>query len=261
MSTAILSDRVRSPAGFDVEATFDEDYQYIYETFLTEERNAAEVEHLRAAAGITAGERVLDVGCGYGRISNRLAALGCQVTGLDVSAPLLHAAHTAAREQRLAVNYVRGDMRNLPWRDHFDVLVNWMAAFGYFDDIANHAVLREFCLALKPGGRLAMQIFSRDGVLKNWGKYAIVERGDDLAIDKRTFDISTGRMMNRRTIVRNGITRRVEFFVRLLSVNEAIEWLEAAGFEAVTATGPNGDPVTLDDVWLTVTATKPATAG
>src|SRR5580704_14993544 len=156
MSTAISSDRAKASAGFDAQATFDEDYQYIYETFLTDERNATEVEHLRAVAGINSGERVLDVGCGYGRISNRLAALGCQVTGLDVSAPLLEAAHAAARKQRLAVNYIKGDMRDLPWRDHFDVLVNWMAAFGYFDDATNRAVLREFYSALKPGGRLAM---------------------------------------------------------------------------------------------------------
>jgi SAM-dependent methyltransferase len=257
VSIAISSDLVSAPAGFDADATFDGDYQYIYETFLTDERNAAEVEHLQAAAAITPGERILDVGCGYGRISNRLAALGCDVTGLDISAPLLEAARTAAKEQDLTVNYVKGDMRDLPWRDHFDVLVNWMAAFGYFDDATNHGVLREFRSALKPGGRLAMQIFSRDGVLKTWGKYAMVERGDDLAIDRRTFDISTGRMMNRRTIVRNGVTRRVEFFVRLLSVNEAIEWLETAGFTSVAAMGPSGDPVTLDDVWMTVVATKP----
>jgi SAM-dependent methyltransferase len=257
VSIAILPDRVSAPAGFDAGATFDEDYQYIYETFLTDERNAAEVEHLQTAAGITPGERVLDVGCGYGRISNRLAALGCHVTGLDISAPLLEAARSAASEQGLVVNYTSGDMRDLPWRDHFDVLVNWMAAFGYFDDATNHAVLREFYLALKPGGRLAMQMFSRDGVLKTWGKYAMVERGDDLAIDRRTFDISSGRMMHRRTVVRNGVTRRVEFFVRLLSVNEAIEWLETAGFRSVAALGPSGAPVTLDDVWMTVIATKP----
>ena len=261
MNTATLPTRIESTAGFDAHATFNEDYQYIYETFLTDERNAAEVVHLQAVAGITTGERVLDVGCGYGRISNRLAALGCEVTGLDVSSPLLEAAQTAARDQGLTVNYTEGDMRDLPWRDHFDVLVNWMAAFGYFDDATNHAVLDEFYLALKPGGRLAMQIFSRDAVLKTWGKYAMVERGDDLAIDRRTFDISTGRMMNRRTIVRDGVTRRVEFFVRLLSVNEAIEWLETAGFEGVAVTGPSGDPATLEDVWITITATKPTDGG
>jgi len=38
-------------------------------------------------------ERVLDAGCGYGRIAVPLAARGYRVTGLDHSEPLLRSAH------------------------------------------------------------------------------------------------------------------------------------------------------------------------
>jgi SAM-dependent methyltransferase len=55
------------------------------------------------------------------------------------------------------VDYVEGHMRSLPWTQHFDRVVNWFIAFGYFDDPDNRRVLTQIAQVLKPGGRVARE--------------------------------------------------------------------------------------------------------
>ena len=99
---------------------------------------------------------VLDVPCGFGRIANRLAARGCRVTGLDASPLFLARARQDAAALGVAVEYVAGDMRALPWAGRFDRLVCWFTSFGYFDDATDRRVLAGFRRALRPGGRLVL---------------------------------------------------------------------------------------------------------
>src|ERR1700732_1480074 len=51
---------------------------------------------------VTAGTRVLDVGCGVGRWSRLLAARGAQVTGVDLSPTMIHEARRRAAGAGLA---------------------------------------------------------------------------------------------------------------------------------------------------------------
>ena len=104
------------------------------------------------------GMSVLDLACGHGDLANRLAVRGCQVTGLDSSAVFLDRARAGAAAAGVSVDYVAGDMRQLPWTGRFDGVVNWSTAFGYFDDTTNRAVLAGIARVLEPGGRLAMDL-------------------------------------------------------------------------------------------------------
>ncbi len=87
------------------------------------------------------GDRVLDLACGHGRMANRLAERGAEVIGLDATASFLDLARLDAEERCVSVEYVQGDMRHIPWSSHFDVVVSWFTAFGYFDDDDNRHVL------------------------------------------------------------------------------------------------------------------------
>jgi hypothetical protein len=46
------------------------------------------------------------------------------------------------------VDYVHGDMRSLPWTQHFDRVINWFTAFGHFDDPGNRQVLTQIAQVL-----------------------------------------------------------------------------------------------------------------
>jgi SAM-dependent methyltransferase len=74
------------------------------------------------AALVPPGARVLDAGCGAGRVAIRLAALGFDVVGLDVDDSML----AVAREQAPPLTWLRGDLADLPddlGRRTFDLVV------------------------------------------------------------------------------------------------------------------------------------------
>lgn len=83
--------------------------------------------HLRMAPGTS----LLDVGCGTGWFTRRLAAAGLEVTGLDIDPDALV---FARRHSPSHVAYVEGDARCLPFADHsFDQVIS-IAALGFIDD-------------------------------------------------------------------------------------------------------------------------------
>ncbi|MDE2490951.1 MAG: class I SAM-dependent methyltransferase [Elusimicrobia bacterium] len=124
----------------------------------------AETDFAWRALGLRPGDRVLDVACGTGRHAVRLARRGALVLGVDASAAYLREARRAARGLP-GVRFVRGDMRRLHACGEFDAAVNLWTSFGYFrrpaDDLR---VLRGIARALKPGGRLLIDVSNFDWV-------------------------------------------------------------------------------------------------
>jgi SAM-dependent methyltransferase len=120
-------------------------------------RTRPEYDELAARALLEilpASGRVLDVGCGYGRIALRLARAGYRVDGLDLSEALIEAAHAAARAERLPVRLVIGTMTRLPYSSaSFDVVIClWSAFFELLEDDEQVRAVREMWRVLRPGG-------------------------------------------------------------------------------------------------------------
>src|SRR6266540_3380666 len=71
------------------------------------------------------GGRVLELGCGTGRLSIPLGRTGVDVVGIDRSAPMLARAHQRVRRGRLErrVRLVRGDIRHLPFTCTFPMVM------------------------------------------------------------------------------------------------------------------------------------------
>lgn len=90
------------------------------------------------------GERILDLGCGDGALTARIAAAGAEVVGLDPD-PSMRA---AARARGLEV--VDGDGARLPFVAAFDAVFS-NAALHWMPD--QDSVARGVFRALKPGGR------------------------------------------------------------------------------------------------------------
>src|SRR5438445_2317465 len=215
---------------FETEAVFDDDYLYFYEQLLPDERSDRETEVIWDVAGLTSGAQVLDLACGHGRLANRLAARGAQVTGLDVTERFLEVARADAKQRGLSVEYVHGDLRQIRWADTFDVVVNFFTAFGYFDDDQNRGVLAGILRALKPEGRLVMELNHAPALLAGYLPSAVTRRGQDAMVDEHEYDAVTGRVHSVRTIIRDGRVRTARFSTRLFALPELRDWLVQAGF-------------------------------
>lgn len=99
------------------------------------------------------GERILDIGCGTGRLTVEIAATpGTVVVGLDRSAAMV----SEARRQRGAAQprYVLGDGAALPFGGAFDAAFS-AATFHWIPD--HDRLFQSIHTALKDGGRLVAQ--------------------------------------------------------------------------------------------------------
>jgi SAM-dependent methyltransferase len=103
-------------------------------------------------ADVRPGMAVLDVGCGTGATSLALARAGADVTGADISRPMLEFARGRAQEAGLPVQFVEADASAFPFKPEFDLIFSRFGVMFFDDPAAAFANLRR---ALKPGGRLA----------------------------------------------------------------------------------------------------------
>lgn len=89
-------------------------------------------------------ERILDLGCGDGGLTERIAATGTTVLGVDASPEMVQLARGRGVDAQVL------DGQQLPFRDEFDAVFS-NAALHWMPDLP--AVLRGVRTSLRPGGR------------------------------------------------------------------------------------------------------------
>ncbi|HJT54986.1 MAG TPA: class I SAM-dependent methyltransferase, partial [Ktedonobacteraceae bacterium] len=130
---------------------FGKDYLRIYD-FLTPERTELEVKCIIHLLKLPPGSTILDLCCGHGRHSIELAKRGYRVTGQDLSEVFLQHAQSDAEKQGVQVRWMQSDMRNIPFENEFDAVINIFTAFGYLEnEDEDQLVLQQIQKALKPG--------------------------------------------------------------------------------------------------------------
>jgi SAM-dependent methyltransferase len=115
--------------------------------------------------------RVLDLGCGTGRLAVAMAAAGHEVTGVDPAAASLAAARRRPGAER--VRWVEGSAAGLPARAFDTALMTSHVAQFLVDDLEWRAALRSIRRSLDRGGRLIFD--SRDPADRRWVKWNPVD--------------------------------------------------------------------------------------
>jgi 2-polyprenyl-6-hydroxyphenyl methylase/3-demethylubiquinone-9 3-methyltransferase len=123
---------------------------------------------------------VLEVGCGGGILSEEIAKLGFNITGIDPSLSSLNAAIQHSKLANLEINYEAASGENLPFQSgSFDVVL-CCDVLEHVQDLP--AVVSEISRVLKNGGVFIYDTFNRTymskisaiKILQEWKRWAIM---------------------------------------------------------------------------------------
>ena len=222
--------------------------------------------------------RVLELGCGTGRLSLPLARAGVPLVGIDRSEPMLaHAVGRRSRQRRTPeargrVTFVRGDIRALPFRPGQFAMV--LAPYGVLQSLIRErdltATLNAVARVLAPGA-----IFGIDLVpdVPNWREYHDRVQMRGTVGGRRLTLIESVRQDRRRRLTtfeqryversgRRVVEHRFDLTFRTLPMPLMTRRLERAGFVVDALLGDyRGGPWTPDaETWI-ILARKPRRAG
>lgn len=149
-------------------AVFDgiaKDYDRWYTTKIGSFADEVETRLALSMFSPYSGMKVLDVGCGTGNFSIKLARLGCKVTGIDLSEKMLDIARRKAKKEHLDIEFYNMDVYRLEFPDGcFDGVFS-MAAFEFIKEPLK--AYREMYRVVKPGGKILIGTINRES---SWGK-------------------------------------------------------------------------------------------
>ena len=216
--------------------------------------------------------RVLELGCGTGRITIPVARAGAQIVGIDRSAEMLARGRQRLRRARLGpvARLVRGDIRALPFRRRpgFSLV---MAPYGILQSLTREkdleATLTSVHDVLARGGLFVIDLVPD---LPRWDEY---ENHTSLSgsgpggrrltlVESVRQDVKRGlTIFDQQYTETRGRHRRVQRFsltFRTLSVRQMTRRLESAGFEvrAVLGDYQGGPWDARSDTWVIVSVVR-----
>lgn len=185
---------------------------------------------------LTDGRRVLDLGCGTGNLSTRLAKRGFKVVGMDASETML----MYAAQKSTEVTWLHGKMENGAPGVHVDAVISTLDSINHLESReAAESCFRGAARALEDGGVFAFDVntvykhreilggntfvYDVDGVYCAWNnELCEADNSVDMELDL-FFERSDG------TYIRGGERLREIAFTE----EELCEMLEEAGFEVL----------------------------
>ena len=250
----------------------EDPYARIADLYEAEHRGWTDDLDLYQALAARAGDPVLELGCGSGRVAIALADAGYDVRGIDMSEAMLAIARANVAGRRLPVAFASGDMRRFTSQREFglvfcalDTLLHLQSTRDVLDTMASaHRVLRA-------GGLLAFDIMNPTPDLLAMGDRVVRHQstfagpGDTEVTHFVSWDIDPDAQTIATTHfydwLREGEAvrrRRTSFRLRYLERDEVEAVLRATGFARSEVYGSAQlDPFEPDSDRMIFVATKP----
>ena len=163
-------------------------------------------------------QRVLDVGCGGGILTESLATAGADVTGIDMAAKPLQVAKLHRHESNLAIDYQQTTIEALAENQlgEFDVIT----CLEMMEHVPNpESVINAGYQLLKPGGHFFISTINR-----NSKAYLFAILGAEYVL--------------------NLLPRGTHDFERFIKPSELATWLRQTGFDLQDISGMTYNPIT-----------------
>jgi SAM-dependent methyltransferase len=230
--------------------SFSSNFDSLYFEEGGEEKAALALEML----GLEGNERVLDLACATGQRTLELSRRGFEVVGVDIRGDLLSAAGGEADLRDLWPYFVEEDPRYLGFEAEFDLVLSLGGgAFEHFDyDEENLRAFRAAARALRPGGRLLMQIPNVLHAEAHLPPRTWIEAGESVDLIEQDWNEATRRIDGVRTsILTCELAEEAEpepFQRRLYSIEELAEIFESVGLRLADVFDEQGLPCAPSDI-------------
>jgi len=191
------------------------------------------------------GERILDVGCGDGALTEKLAALGCKVVAIDASGEMIEAAKARGLDARVmdAAELVNADR----FAGEFDAVFS-NAALHWMHPM--NAVAAGIFRCLRAGGRFVAEFGGEGNVagIRTAIHEALRQRGvSAVAVDPWHFPSLPEYSA---LLIETGFEiREIEYFERPTPLTSGVRgWIEAVGRPFLRAVSEDGRESLLADI-------------
>ncbi|MDY0278834.1 MAG: class I SAM-dependent methyltransferase [Acholeplasma sp.] len=162
---------------------FGKEYASAYDILYQEKDYNAEcdlIERIIHEYSNQPAKSILDLGCGTGNHTLRLAERGYQVSGVDRSEDMLSIARAKSQEKQLSCEFFQSDIREFRVSKKFDVIIMMFAVLGYH--LENEDVLKALQTVrehLNPGGLFICDVWYGPAVLnqKPGERVKVIEDG------------------------------------------------------------------------------------
>jgi SAM-dependent methyltransferase len=105
---------------------------------------------------------ILDLGCGPGLYTEKLAEKGHTVTGMDFSSNSIRYARESASKKKLNISYIQQDYLELEEVNKYDLVLMIFTDFGVLTPDQRKTLLAKVYRALKPGGKFLFDVLNEN---------------------------------------------------------------------------------------------------
>lgn len=244
----------------DIEDYYGTDSPFLLDPSARDKKLAErQIRFIVERLALQGNERILDMGCGHGRLALPLARRGYPVTGVDLSEYLLDTAReSAAKEESLQIGFEFCGLLAMPYWEEFDAALSVWNSFGYHEDLEGWMqVVTNAYQALAPGGRFFLDVPNR---LWEFNYMLFHEefdsRGTKIIVD-RMGDTAQRRINEKVTVIRDDDTRQFGMSYLVFAPDEVQEVVREVGFEILDAAGDwDGSELNEDSPRILITAQK-----
>lgn len=200
----------------------------------------AVAEHVCRIAGLGSGAKILDAGCGPGRISVELALRGLEVTGVDLIQSELDAAAESATDEGVDIELIKADLRTFRSEKKYDAAINLYTSFGYCDTMEEDAqILKCIYDSIKDGGYFILENLSREIAIKDFTEGEWFKRAGKTVLTEFEVVGAWEGLRSHWTLIDDETGERIdhEFVQRLYSAVELKRIMLKLGFKSVEIYG------------------------